>query len=120
MTTRKMSLGHWGEEVAVHYLEEKGCRILTRNYHTAHGELDIVAFKEGVLLFVEVKTRSSNRFAYPEQAVSYRKQQSMLSAAEYYFSQHPDSPETWQFDIIAITRQAELPPEIEHFENIIA
>jgi hypothetical protein len=56
---------------------------------------------------------------FPEEAVSPRKQAHLVSAAEAYFEQHPDSPETWQFDIIAITRRPGAAPEIEHFENVI-
>jgi putative endonuclease len=119
MTDRRQALGRWGEETAVRFLEKNNYTILARNVHTGHGELDIVAQKDGVVIFVEVKARSSNRYGYPEQAVSPRKQAHLLSAAEEYFTQHPDASETWQFDVIAITRCAGSPPEIEHFENVI-
>lgn len=118
MTNRRQALGRWGEETAVRYLEARGYAILARNLHTAHGELDIVAGKDGALVFVEVKMRSSNAYGFPEEAVSPRKQAHLVSAAEAYFEQYPDSPETWQFDIIAITRRPGAPPEIEHFENV--
>jgi putative endonuclease len=119
MTTQKQALGTWGEDIAVQYLEQIGCTILARNVRSAHGELDIIAMKDGVLLFVEVKTRSSNTFDFPEDAVTPRKQERMLLTAEYYLELHPDSPETWQFDILAITRRVGSPPDIEHFENVI-
>lgn len=119
MTTQKQALGRWGEETAAHYLQEHGYAILARNLRTPHGEIDILTKKEGALVFVEVKVRSTNAFGFPEEAVTPRKQAHMLMAAEHYFEQHPDSPETWQFDIIAITRKAGAPPEIAHFENII-
>ncbi|MRR38665.1 YraN family protein [bacterium] len=118
MTTQKQALGRWGEETAVRYLEQRGYTILARNVHTAHGELDIVARKDGAIIFVEVKARSSNTFGFPEQAVTLRKQAHLVSAAEDYFAQHPESSETWQFDVIAITRSGST-PEIEHFENVI-
>lgn len=118
MTTQKQALGHWGEETAVRFLEQRGYAILARNVHTSHGELDIVAEKDGATIFVEVKARSSNNFGYPEQAVGPRKQASLLSAAEDYFALHPEAGETWQFDVIAITRAGST-PEIEHFENVI-
>lgn len=119
MTDRRQALGRWGEDTAVRFLEQRGYTILARNLHSAHGELDIVAAKEGAVIFVEVKVRSSNTFGFPEEAVSPRKQARLVSAAEAYFAQHPDSPETWQFDIIAITRRPGAEPEIEHFENVI-
>jgi putative endonuclease len=120
MTTRKQAIGQWGEELATHYLESKGYTICARNIHTAHGEIDIVACKEGSLIFVEVKTRSSHAFAYPEESVTLRKQAAMLSAAEEYLQAHPESSESWQFDVIAIERKNRQDPEIVHFENVIS
>src|SRR5512138_734682 len=105
MTNSKQSLGHWGEDRAAEYLHSHGYAILARNIRTPHGEIDIVACKEEVLIFVEVKTRRSHSFAYPEISVTPRKLTFMLSAAETYLDQHPDSPETWQFDVIAIEGQ---------------
>jgi putative endonuclease len=120
MSSQKTILGRWGEDCAVQYLERKGYMILTRNFFTRYGELDIVASMEGSLIFVEVKTRSSNKFAYPEESVTPRKQRRMLQAAEQYFDQNPTSPDSWQFDVIAVTRRPGTSPVIEHFENVIA
>ncbi len=118
MNNRRQLLGRWGEETATRYLEARGYTILARNLHTRRGELDIVASKDGALIFVEVKMRSSTAYGFPEEAVNPRKQAHLLAAAEAYFAQHPDSPETWQFDIIAVTRRPGQTPEIEHFENV--
>ena len=120
MTTQKQAFGQWGEETAAAYLEANGYTILERNFHTAHGEIDIVASKAAVLIFVEVKTRSSHAFAYPEDSVTQRKQAHMLSAAEEYLQAHPESGESWQFDVIAIERKPGGSPEIVHFENVIS
>ena len=120
MSTQKQAFGHWGEDTAAAYLEKHGYAILGRNFHTAHGEIDIVAGKAGVLTFVEVKTRSSHTFAYPEDSVTQRKQAHMLSAASDYIQAHPESGESWQFDVIAIERKPGGSPEIVHFENVIA
>jgi len=119
MTTQKQATGQWGEETAARYLENNGYTILARNFHTAHGEIDIVASKEGGLVFVEVKTRSSHTFAYPEDSVNRRKQAHLLSAAEDYLQAHPEGGDSWQFDVIAIERIPGGKPEIFHFENII-
>ena len=119
MTTQKQAIGQWGEETAARYLESNCYIILARNVHTAHGEIDIVAGKEAALIFVEVKTRSSHAFAYPEDSVTRRKQAHMLSAAEDYLLTHPESGESWQFDVIAIERKPGGKPEIVHFENVI-
>jgi putative endonuclease len=120
VTTRKQVTGQWGEETAARYLESKGYAILARNIRTVHGEIDIVASKEAALIFVEVKTRSSHAFAYPEDSVTLRKQAALLSAAEEYLQAHPESAESWQFDVIAIERRPGGKPEIVHFENVIS
>ena len=120
MTDQRQAIGKWGEELATRYLKRKGYTILARNIHTLHGEIDIVASKESLLVFVEVKTRSSHTFAYPEDSVTRRKQTAMLSAANYYLQAHPESPESWQFDVIAIERKSVGEPEIVHFENVIS
>jgi putative endonuclease len=119
MSNRRQALGRWGEAVAVEYLKANGYTVLGRNLRTLHGELDIVASKDNLLVFVEVKTRSSHSFAYPEDSVTPRKQAHMLSAAEDYLQQHPESGETWQFDVIAVEGQPGGKPEITHFENVI-
>ena len=120
MTNSKQAFGRWDEATASAYLESHGYTILERNFHTAHGELDIVACKASVLIFVEVKTRSSHAFAYPEDSVTKAKQTHLLSAAEQYLQAHPESSESWQFDVIAIERKSDGTPEIVHFENVIA
>jgi putative endonuclease len=119
MRTQKQALGAWGEEIAVRFLEQNGYTILGRNMHFSHFELDIVASKDSAVIFIEVKTRSSNRFGFPEDAVTPRKITRMVMAAESYLEQHPESPDTWQFDILAITRMTDGPPAIEHFENVV-
>ena len=119
LTTRKQTIGRWGEDTAGEYLEGLGYTILARNVHTPHGEIDIIATKNQVLVFVEVKTRTSHSFAFPEEAVTPRKQAHMLSAAELYLNQHPECSDTWHFDVIAIVGKPGEEAQIEHFENVI-
>jgi putative endonuclease len=119
MTGKTQATGRWGEQVAARYLESHGYTIYARNVHTAHGEIDIVAGKEAALIFVEVKTRSSHAFAYPEDSVTLRKQAHLLSAAQDYLQAHPESAESWQFDVIAIERKSVGKLELVHFENVI-
>ena len=120
MSTRRQVVGRWGEDTAVGYLETNGYVILARNVRTTHGEIDIVASKDLLLVFVEVKTRSSHSFAFPEDSVTPRKQAHMLSTAETYLNQHPESGDTWQFDVIAIEGKPGGKARIEHFENVIS
>ena len=119
MTRRQQILGLWGEETAIEYLRQTGHSILDRNVRTRDGELDIVAAKDGALIFVEVKARSENALLQPEESVTPRKQRRMLAVAERYLQEHPGSGDVWQFDVIAITRSPGSEPLIEHFENVI-
>ncbi len=120
MIPSRQTLGRWGEDQAALYLQARGYAIQARNVRTAHGELDLVASKDGVLVFVEVKTRRSHAFANPEDSVTPRKQANLLSVAETYLDQHPDSPDTWQFDVIAVEGHPGGPVQIDHFENVFA
>jgi putative endonuclease len=118
MKMGKKELGIWGEALAAEFLISKGYRILTRNFRTPHGELDIVAGKNDFLLFVEVKTRTSHSYFYPEDSVTRRKQMYLLEAAKHYLSLHPGDFVNWQFDVIAIELDAQEKVRIEHFENV--
>jgi putative endonuclease len=109
-------VGRWGEQTAAEYLEKQGYQILERNFRTQHGEVDIIARQENVLVFVEVKARSSNRFGYPEHSVTPRKKMHILSAAEKYILEHPEF-QTWRVDVIAVEGETGE-AKIVHFENV--
>jgi putative endonuclease len=114
--TRNQRIGKWGELAAADYLLERGYDIVARNIRTPYGEIDLIAKKDGFLIFVEVKTRTSKVFGPPEIAVSTRKQGHMLSCAEYYAQQN--EIDRWQIDVIAVEKINDN-TEITHFENAI-
>ena len=116
MNTQKQ-MGNWGEQAAAEYLEKQGYVILARNFRSGHGEVDIIARQENVLVFVEVKARSSNRYGYPEHSVTSRKRMHILSAAEKYILDHPEFS-TWRVDVIAVESETGE-ARITHFENVI-
>jgi putative endonuclease len=109
-----IDLGNLGEQLACDYLSDKGFTIDDRNYRYRKGEIDIVARKERLMVFVEVKTRTNVSFGEPEQAVQAAKVKLILAAAEMYVQQV-----NWlhdiRFDIIAIHYKDQ--PEIIHFED---
>jgi putative endonuclease len=115
----RQRLGHWGETLAAKYLSQKGYAILERNARTPHGEIDLVAQQGNVIVFVEVKTRSSNLYGQPEEAITAAKKAHLLDAAATYLQTHPELDGDWQIDVIAIRRKKNAPPEIVHFENAI-
>lgn len=119
MSKQKQTLGAWGEAIAAKYLEGLGYAILERNVRTAYGEIDLLASHEGVAVFVEVKTRSSKDFGFPEEAVHPTKQQHLLDSAEDYLQSHPEVTGDWRIDVISIQRGSGRTPEIVHFENAV-
>jgi putative endonuclease len=115
--TRNQRIGKWGEQVAADYLKERGYEIVAGNVRTPYGEIDLIVKKNGFLIFVEVKARTTNTFGPPEIAVTSRKQQHMLSCAGHYAQQN--AIDHWQIDVIAIEK-VEGRPRITHFENAVS
>lgn len=118
----KQALGRWGEEQAARYLEGLGYHILARNLRTPYGEIDLVAYWEEdnnppLTLFVEVKTRRSRTFGYPEVSVSPIKQEHFRAAVQHFIQAHPEMRGDWRIDVIAVESYVSQSPQITHFEN---
>lgn len=94
--------GKKGEDLAVAYLQQKGFIILERNWRFSHAEIDIIAAKNAVLHFVEVKTRKSLKYGAPEESVSVKKMNQLKKGAEEYQFRNNEWKEV-QFDVLAIT-----------------
>jgi putative endonuclease len=110
-------IGKWGEETAAAYLTERGYEIISRNARTPYGEIDIVAKHGDILIFVEVKTRTSDSMGLPEESITPRKRQHMISAAEHYAAEQ--EIDHWQIDVISIEGKPGSKPKITYFENAI-
>lgn len=100
-----IAFGTLGEKMAANYLEQRGYLILERNYKVKSGEIDIIAAEKDVLVFVEVKTRSSCLFGRPLEAVDRRKQQKIIRTAQWYLSRTNQYHKACRFDIIEIMKQ---------------
>lgn len=99
----KQTLGQLGENQAVLVLQQQGYRIIERNYRAGRwGEIDIIALHQGSLVFIEVKTRTSNHFGSPLDAISYHKKQSLKRAFHHYKLTHPQTPDSLRFDVVAV------------------
>ncbi len=117
----RKTLGDWGEQVASTYLETQGYEIVARNYHSRHGELDLIATKNNKsLYFIEVKTRSNHAYGLGEEAINAKKLQAMFASIESYLeSLGSEAPTEWQIDIIIVEgRKGDPTPTILHYENI--
>ncbi len=124
MITFRRELGNLGERLACEYLEKQGYEIVARNYQKKCGEIDLIAKKNKIIIFIEVKTRSKNKnweCGLPEEAVNFSKQRKIIrTARSYLFENHYSGKTDWQIDIIAIwldweTRRASL----NHIKNAV-
>lgn len=107
MTMERLSKGKIGEDAAALFLVKEGYRIVERNFRCPLGEIDIIAVDKGVLVFVEVKTRSSNKFGLPEEAVNRRKQRQMTKVAQFYLSGKKLFNSPARFDVAAVLLSGE-------------
>jgi putative endonuclease len=105
--------GKKGEELAARYLSRRGYRILEKNYRSRAGELDIVAMDGKTLVFVEVKSRRSNAFGSPGDAVNARKRRQMERVALAYMTENKKDGLHCRFDVVGITAAATGEPEVE-------
>lgn len=106
-------LGIKGEDLAVKFLKKKGYRILSRNYKTPLGEIDIIAEDRDTLVFVEVKTRADNSYGLPFEAVNHRKREKLRRVALYYLKNCMKSDAPSRFDVLSIQAGKDK-SEIEH------
>lgn len=108
--------GAYGEYEAARYLRKKGYNIVGSNYRCRFGEIDIIAEKDGFLIFAEVKTRDENSFYTPAEAVTYQKIQRLVKTAKIYLMQNGTSLQP-RFDVIEVyTKDGKL-KRINHIEN---
>jgi putative endonuclease len=114
--TGKLLLGQEGERLAERYLQKKGYKLVERNYRCAVGELDLIVLDRRVVVFVEVKTRTSHGFGSPLEAVEFRKQRKMIQAAQFFLSAKGLQQREARFDVIGISWPGRE-PVVEHIEN---
>ncbi|MBQ9313266.1 MAG: YraN family protein [Bacteroidales bacterium] len=106
--------GRQGEDIACRFLQNKGYRIIQRNYVYRKHEVDIIAQDKNEIVFVEVKQRGTDFFGQPYKAVDLKKQKSIVLVANYYIQKYNIDLEA-RFDIVSITDDSSL--NIEHIQN---
>ena len=108
-----------GEEIATKFLSKKGYKIIDRNWRRGYGEIDIIAVKDKTLIFIEVKTRTSNQFGSPIEAISYFKLKSLIRTAQFYKILNPNLPDSLRIDAVSVLLDnSNNLINIEHSENI--
>jgi putative endonuclease len=106
------AIGDAGEDLAADFLAENGYQIVGRNFRTKFGEIDIIAKEDGVLVFAEVKKKSSARFGFPYEMVTTKKIEKIKRTAEAYISENSYKGE-WRIDVVSIFGE-----KVELFKNI--
>lgn len=118
MSKQRRELGQAGEEAAAHYLQQKGYRILKRNWRTRLGELDIIACQGDELVIVEVRTTSQKRYGFGFQSIDWRKQQKIRRLALQYIQLNGHPYQALRFDVISVFWQRESDSyQLEHIEH---
>jgi putative endonuclease len=101
-TGGRQRLGRWGENVAAIHLEATGYAILARNWRSAGGEIDLVARDGETVVFVEVKTRRGRDFGAPEEALTPRKAEKLVTLGQQYIVDHELEDVNWRIDLISV------------------
>ena len=114
MSFEGISLGCRGEDMALEYLQKRGFELVKRNLRLRLGEIDLLMMDKDVLVVVEVKTKSSDKFGAPQEQVNYFKQRKLLQLAKSLWQLYPDHK--IRIDVVAINMEN---GSIEHIENAV-
>lgn len=116
MATRAQQFGKKAEDLAISRLKKCGYRIVSRNFRTRLGEIDIIARDGDTLVFVEVKARRSDRYGHPKLAVTASKQRKISMVALQYLKSTGQSGASARFDVVSVTAPS-VDPKIEIIKN---
>lgn len=110
-----MNIGETGESIAAKFLQKQGHDILERNFRFRHGEIDIISFTKGLVVFTEVKTRTNVNYGDPKDAVDVFKRRQIYMTAEYYLANRSTFYRGARFDVIEVFLTDQ--PMIHHIKN---
>ncbi len=109
-------IGKKGEDYCVKMLKKSKYKIITRNFRSKFGEIDIIAKKNDTVIFIEVKTRDKNSWHHPAEAVDYYKRKKIISTAKYY-QMLSKTQENYRFDVCCVITDNGKVIEYSHIEN---
>jgi len=110
-------LGRKGEKLAERFLRRKGHRVRARNYSCAYGEIDLITQHKDTIVFVEVRSLSTDQYGLPWDVLKREKKERILRAARNYLYKYRLSKKPFRFDFIQMIIGKDDPPRIEHIEN---
>ncbi len=117
MTKERQRLGREGEERAEKFLRSEGYKVINRNFKTPFGEIDLIAYKRKVLVFIEVKARTSYNFGRPEESISEEKKKKISKVASLYLKAKKLNGVDCRFDVVALVLDKEKKVKIKLIEN---
>lgn len=116
----RKNTGNWGETLVLEQLQSQGYQLVQRNYHSRHGEVDLIMLDPtGLLTCVEVKTRRSQKFGPAEYSVGKKKLQALTATMDAFLCEHTEYPLTWNLDLAIV--EDFIPgksPEILFFRSV--
>ena len=116
MSAARQEFGEIGERVAERWLRQRGWRVLQRRFRNGHRDIDLVAEKDGLVAFVEVKARRDLEFGDPVEAVHWRKQRELARSGAVWIDRHGRPNESYRFDVIGVLMEGKS-VRIKHIEN---
>ena len=119
MSAATQAFGEIGERVAERWLRRKGWRIMQRRFRSGHRDIDLVAERDGLVAFVEVKARKGAEFGGPVEAVNWRKQRELTRSAHVWISRHGRPSDSYRFDVIGVL-VAGSTVRVRHVEDAFA
>ena len=117
-TDARRTLGEYGERLAERYLRDQGFAVVDRNWRCARGEIDLVVRDGDCLVFCEVKTRRTERFGAPVEAVTWSKAARLRRLASAWLQVHDEHPGRVRIDVIGILRPVGGPARVRHLEGV--
>jgi putative endonuclease len=120
LSNYKKQVGSFGQNLAGQFLQKRNYKIIRENFAVKEGEIDIICEKDDQLIFVEVKTRLSENFGLPEEAVNDAKKEKIYIAALKYLEQEQINHDNFRFDCLAVLiDKVQKKATIRHYKNII-
>ncbi|MCV6628009.1 MAG: YraN family protein [Cellvibrionaceae bacterium] len=111
------STGAGAEALAADYLRQRGLKLIQRNYHCRHGELDLIMRAQREWVFVEVRARSPSHYSSAIESIGPHKRRKLIASAEYFLQQRGQSEAPCRFDVVAVLLRPGRAAEIEWLDN---
>lgn len=119
MTNHNQRLGELGERIAARWLVRKGWRIIYHRFRNGRRDIDLVAQRDALIAFVEVKARKGSDFGDPVEAVDHRKQRELTKSARVWIDRHGRDDDRYRFDVVGVLLDGQR-VMVKHVENAFA